>query len=259
MHTDQAAAFMLDFIGNPCPSAYGAPDCEIYLPNIIAAYLVEFEQIPQHSVRDHHRVNELLPIFQDTAWEFCRRGIFRPAEVQHRLEGRGFSITSQGKLWLDTKSFEPILINPSWLGQLFERFSVQLGQGFRQRASEAANCHALKCYLASCAMCGAAAESIVLSVAIAKSGDEREVLKVYQATHGRRNVINSIIEDARPGIVGAFKAATDLLTYWRDEAAHGRVSEISEIQAYTALHQLLRFAQFVCDNWTELTGRVGPS
>lgn len=253
MHADEAAAFILDFIRSPRPSAYGAPDCELYLPNIIAAYLVEREHIPQHSVRDHRRMSELLPIFLDAAWEFCRRGIFRPAEVNSRVEGRGFSITSGGRSWLDAKSFEPVLLNPSRLTQLFEKFSARLGRGFQQRASEAANCHALKCYLASCAMCGAAAESVVLSVAIAKDEDEERVLKIYQAAHGRRNVINSIIGAARPGIVGAFKAATDLLSYWRDEAAHGVVSEISEIEAYTALHQLLRFAQFVCDNWAELT------
>jgi hypothetical protein len=259
MHTDEAAAFILDFIGNPRASAYGAPDCEIYLPNVIAAHLVEREQVPQHSVRDHSRMRELLPIFLDTAWEFCRRGILRPAEVNNRVEGRGFSITSAGRAWLDAKSFEPILVNSSRLAQLFEKLSTQLGRGFQQRASEAANCHALKCYLASCAMCGAAAESVVLSVAIAKTRDEERVLKIYQATHGRRNVINSIIEAARPGIVGAFRAATDLLSYWRDEAAHGTASEISEIEAYTALHQLLRFAQFVCDNWAELTDGKTPS
>lgn len=139
------------------------------------------------------------------------------------------------------------------MAQLFEKLSEgRLGLGFGRRASEAANCHALKCYLASCAMCGAAAEAIVLSVAIAKDGDEKRVLKLYQATHGRRNVINFIIGSAGPGIVAAFKAATDLLSYWRDEAAHGTVSEISEIEAYTALHQLLRFAQFACDRWEEL-------
>ncbi len=38
MHTDEAAAFLLDFIAHPRPSAYGAPDCEIYLPNVINSF-----------------------------------------------------------------------------------------------------------------------------------------------------------------------------------------------------------------------------
>jgi hypothetical protein len=44
-----------------------------------------------------------------------------------------------------------------------------------------------------------------------------------------------------------------LLSYWRDEAAHGTVSEIAEIEAHTALGRLVRFAQFTSDNWDELT------
>jgi hypothetical protein len=102
-------------------------------------------------------------------------------------------------------------------------------------------------------VCGAAAESIVLSVAIARSSDEAVVLKIYTGTHGRKKTIDSITQGARAGISGPFKAATDLLSYWRDEAAHGTVSEISEIEAHTALGRLVRFAQFASDNWSELT------
>lgn len=102
-------------------------------------------------------------------------------------------------------------------------------------------------------MCGAAAESIMLAVAIAKTGDEAAVLKTYLAPQGRKRTIDRIIHGARPGIADPFKAATDLLSYWRDEAAHGTVSEISEIEAHTALGRLVRFAQFASNNWSELT------
>ena len=101
-------------------------------------------------------------------------------------------------------------------------------------------------------MCGAAAESIVLAIAVAKSGDEATVLKTYLATQGRKRTIDGIVHAARASIADAFKAATDLLSYWRDEAAHGRASEISEIEAHTALGRLVRFAQFASDNWAEL-------
>jgi hypothetical protein len=47
----------------------------------------------------------------------------------------------------------------------------------------------------------------------------------------------------------------DLLSYWRDEAAHGTASEISETEAHTALGRLVRFAQFASDHWNELTGQ----
>jgi hypothetical protein len=35
-----------------------------------------------------------------------------------------------------------------------------------------------------------------------------------------------------------------LLTYWRNEAAHGRASEIGETEAFTSLMLLLRLARF---------------
>jgi hypothetical protein len=43
-------------------------------------------------------------------------------------------------------------------------------------------------------------------------------------------IASRAIHGARPGIADPFKAATSLLSYWRDEAAHGTVSEISEIE-----------------------------
>ena len=71
-------------------------------------------------------------------------------------------------------------------------------------------------------MCGAAAEAIMLAVAIAKTGDEGAVLKAYLRPQGRKRTIDGIIHGARAGLADAFKAATDLLSYWRDEAArHG--------------------------------------
>ncbi len=97
-------------------------------------------------------------------------------------------------------------------------------------------------------MCGAAAELIVLAVAIAKTGDEAAALKTYLAAHGRKRTIDGIIHGARASIADALKAATDLLSYRRDEAAHGTASEISEIEAHTALGRLVRFGQFASDN-----------
>ncbi len=44
-----------------------------------------------------------------------------------------------------------------------------------------------------------------------------------------------------------------LLKYWRDEAAHGKASNIKEEEAFTSLGLLLRFAMFMDNNWNELT------
>jgi hypothetical protein len=88
---------------------------------------------------------------------------------------------------------------------------------------------------------------------IAKSGDARTTLKAYQAASGRRRVVEKVVRQARPGIADPFKSATGLLSYWRDAAAHGLASTISEAEAHEALSRLLRFAQFANDNWDELT------
>jgi hypothetical protein len=59
-------------------------------------------------------------------------------------------------------------------------------------------------------------------------------------------------------LAGPFRSATGLLSYWRDDAAHGIASDISEIEAHEALSRLLRFSQLANDNWEELTARGRP-
>ena len=93
----------------------------------------------------------------------------------------------------------------------------------------------------------------MLAIAVAKSGDEAATLRVYQAAQGRRKITDEIVGASRAALAGPFRSATGLLGYWRDDAAHGIASNISEIEAHEALSRLLRFAQFTNDNWAELT------
>jgi hypothetical protein len=263
MHVEDAAAFIMDCIAKPRPSAgYSSYGYGVYVPNIIANFLREVERPPGHEStwREGPRARELAPVFSDAAWDLCRRGILRPGVQELGGQGdghtgNGYTVTALGRDWIGKGALTPIVFDQSRLAQLFDRLSKRLGRGFQQRATEAAMCHALGCYLASCAMCGAAAESILLSVAVAKCEDEATVLKTYLASQGRKRTIDGIVHGLRSGIAEPFKAATSLLSYWRDEAAHGTVSEISEIEAYTALGRLVRFAQFTCDNWTDINGR----
>jgi len=137
---------------------------------------------------------------------------------------------------------------------LLEREKRVLGRGFEQRATEAASCHQSGNFIACCAMCGAAAESAILAAAIAKTQDPTKVLREYGQRDGRRKVL-ALIFGQQPGKQEQryIEAAFGLLTYWRDDAAHGQVSDISEIGAYHALTLLLRLAQFLCANWETLT------
>jgi hypothetical protein len=144
-------------------------------------------------------------------------------------------------------------MEPGRLAQVFSNLAGRLGNGFLQRSNEAAKCHAFGLNLGCCAMSGAAADSILLAVAIAKNGSEASIMKVYEGAHGRRKITDGIVGQARTAIAGPFRSATGLLSHCRDDAAHGDVSNISEIEAHEALSRLLRFAQFANDNWDELT------
>jgi len=128
------------------------------------------------------------------------------------------------------------------------------GPSSQERSQEAIRCYGAHAYLACCTMCGAAAEAILLATAIAKS-DEATVLAEYNTAGGRRKVENIILGQARQELRDEYKGYTTLLKYWRDQAAHGKVSGIADNEAYTSLALLLRFAIFVNENWTELTKR----
>jgi predicted ATPase len=172
---------------------------------------------------------------------------------QGNYDGGGYTVTAHGRRWIDDGASAILLGGPDRISQLFEKLSERLGPAFLQRATEAAHCHAFGVYVACCAMCGAAAESILLAVAITKTGDEKAILSSYRAAIGRQRVVNSIVGQARQPVADSFRIATGLLSYWRDDAAHGLASTISEIEAHEALARLLRFAQFTTDNWDELT------
>jgi hypothetical protein len=67
-------------------------------------------------------------------------------------------------------------------------------------------------------MCGAAAESILLHLAIRKEGDEESVLLKYKAANGRRALGNLVIAQQRQALKQEFEVCFSLLKYWRDEA-----------------------------------------
>ena len=101
-------------------------------------------------------------------------------------------------------------------------------------------------------MVGAASESILLAIAIAKTKNEEEVLAQYQARGGRKNVTNIIVGKAAKHLGESLSVFLGLLGYWRDDAAHGQQSPLSVANADESLRQLLHFAQWSEKNWKEL-------
>jgi len=102
-------------------------------------------------------------------------------------------------------------------------------------------------------MSGAAAESILLAVAVEKIGEEGKVLAEYRGTYGRKKITDRITGGLKQGLREQFVMTSDLISFWRNEAAHGTRTTITEGEAHTALAQLLRFAQLTVDNWDTLT------
>jgi hypothetical protein len=258
---EDALNAIVDCIRNPRPDGYSKYGYEFYMPGAILTFIQEVEGSTEHPshIYGGQRMRQLSPVFYDAAWSLCRRGILRPSIRRHGDQatddgsgGNGYCVTEMGRRWLQVQDSIPLA--PTRLTRLFEGFTTRYGSGFIQRAAEAVTCHQFGNYLAACVMCGAASESILLAVAVAKTGDEEAVLTAYRSANGRKKIVDSIIGQARPALAEHFRNATGLLSYWRDEAAHGILSEISEIEAHEALARLVRFAQFSQDNWTALTG-----
>jgi hypothetical protein len=176
----------------------------------------------------------------------------------HELE-ECYSITVAGRDWLKNSTTRYVPTAPGRYLECLKNPGKVLGAGFLQRAGEAAGCHTYENHLACCAMCGAAAESALLAIATEKTGNRELVEKEYNKRDGRRNVTKLIFGSFLTSrLANEFESAFNLLTYWRDEAAHGGSSTITQAQAYDALDRLLRLAFFAWDNWTELTGKARP-
>ena len=229
---------------------------DIWIPRIVQTHYQQ-KDIDARSLTDQH----YLP-FYDAAWELCRINVLRPGPRAPMGEGQaggggtystdGYSITESGRVWLANPE-RRAAGDPSRMSDIFAAFQKQYGPGFAQRANEAIRCHRNGNYLAACVMAGAAAESILLAVAIAKVGDETKVLDKYRSGGGRTKVTRLVTTGVAGSVAQAFQAPLQVLHYWRDDAAHGKATTIEEVEAYASLVVLLRLAQFCADRWAELT------
>jgi hypothetical protein len=258
MSAEQAEKFLIRWLRDPGvrKSPYPSYGYDVYLPNVMRDYLVEQGHLIDHV--DGH----LRPIssgFYAAGWELCRRGILRPGIRTYGVQdtpdgsaGNGYSITPFGGQWIgesDRDDFVPT--EPGRFAEMLAPFQARFGPQFYERSQEAVRCYGAHAYLACCAMCGAAAESILLATAIAKR-DERSVLDMYNGARGRSRLENLLIGQAREQLRREFQGFLALLKYWRDEASHGGASRIGDNEALTSLAFVLRFAAFVRDNWDEL-------
>jgi hypothetical protein len=234
---------------------------DLYLPSLMRNWL--YKNAARFGIEPRFvdiYLPQVSPYFYNAAWELSRRGILRPGVRIHGEQatedgstGNGYSITPFGNQWLsesDKSMFLPT--EPGRFSEMIAPYGQIFGPGFQERANEAIRCYGSHAYLACCVMCGAAAESILLHLAIAKTGDEQETLKKYRAANGRKVIEDLILNLQRNTIKQDFDSCFSLLKYWRDESAHGRRSQVAENEAYTSLALLLRCAQFAKDNFQSL-------
>jgi hypothetical protein len=214
--------------------------------------------LQQEKTQDGKRRDALVAVAIEAAWELVRRGILRPGgrlfpDGNASDPGR-FSLTTRGRQWLaDADESHFILMQPGALAQAFKAFEKRFGEGFLQRSHEALRCREADAWLAGCAMCGAAAESILLALAIAKSGDEDATIKEYRTGSGRKKTIDALVGQKPSKVQSEFRSSMSILSYWRDDAAHGLASPISPAEAEEAVRQLLILSQLADRHWDELT------
>lgn len=264
LNQEEAMKYIIVYLDFKDSTGFATYGYDLYLPNAMRKWIQEHRSVLDIDV---HQVENFLPnvspYFYDAAWELCRLGVLRPGIQRYNLQsteqgsaGNGYSITPFGKQWLqetDKDTFVPT--EPGRFSEMMAPYADVFGNGFRERANQAIRCYGAHTYLACCVMCGAAAESILLHLAIAKKDDEEEILKEYRKANGRKLLENLLIGQQKDSIKNDFEIVFGLLKYWRDEAAHGRESKISESQAYTSLALLLRCAQFAKDDYELLTSK----
>lgn len=252
---EDATKIIIMFLRNPDHKRMTQYGYDIYLPTLMISY---FNARPHNDGENEFK--KISPIIYAAAWELCRRGIIRPGVNKHGAQatddgqaGNGYSITPFGKKWIEEGAQDDFVpTEPELFGEMLAPYAKQFGPGFHERAQQAIRCYGAHANLACCAMCGAAAESILLATAIAKSKNENDIRKIYCSANGRNKVENFIVGKIKDPLQREYRSHTNLLKYWRDESAHGRVSKINENEAYTSLALLLRFAMLVTDNWEEL-------
>jgi hypothetical protein len=273
LHIDDAiehlVGYLRDEITKPQPrTPVTAPEnkygCDLWLPIVVRNFW--HRRDPTFTPGNRFHQEAYYRPFYDAAWELCRIGVLRPGVIAPMgentvgwgFQGDGFSLTEFGRGWVRTAAQHPPS-DPSRFSEVLQPFIGRFGDGFAQRAAEASRCHRTTNYLACCVMAGAAAESILLAVAIAKmAGHEGKVLAEYRGPRGRKKITDRITGGLRQGLAEQFVMTSGILSFWRDEAAHGTRTTITEGEAQASLAQLLRFAQLTADNWAVLTEHSVP-
>lgn len=264
MRAEEAFELLVNYLAQVAPSTNihgqrrGNRGADLYLPDLVRSYLEPQVARAGNFIAGIDAIPEAMIIpFYDAAWDLCRLGVLRPGSFAPMGQGHPamfgdhYVITAFGAGWLKEAS-QRAFLDPTRLGETLTGFARRFGDAYAQRAAEAVKSYRSQNWLATCVMSGAAAESILLAVAVAKTKDEATVLATYNSAKGRIKITRLAVEGVSPSIKQTFETALGVLQYWRDDAAHGVVNGFAEAEAHESLSRLLRLAQFVDKNWSKL-------
>jgi hypothetical protein len=218
---------------------------------------VEAHRVHGHGHEKDQYALKISHVFFDAAWELCRRGLLRPgvrSKMQQAVPEGGYSLTIAGSEKLANLDESSIIVmQPGALAAALSAYRDRFGDAFHARSQEAIKCRNAEAWLACCAMAGAAAESVLLSVAIAKTADETGAYKKYNATGGRQKILSLITANLPDRQKENLSNFTGIISLWRDEAAHGAPTELTTANADESMRQLLHMCQWVVKHWEVLT------
>lgn len=250
MDFGDALGYLVDFL-----RAREAGD-QVNLWGLIDGYVSQHEPLQWQTRKDARR-EEVSPTFMEAAWELATIGVLRAGAAaippSEKFDGTKYYVTQFGVQWLSRgqeDAFAPV--GSETFVTLLEPFQ-EFGTAFIERAREASRCWKAKAFLACCVMCGAAAEAVLIAIAIAKTGDEAKILATYNGKNGRKQIENLVSGAVRQELKNTLMPLFGLVKYWRDEAGHGSESSISQPEARTAMQTMFLYAKFVHLNWSELT------
>ena len=162
---DEAISLVVEGLRNaPEPDAQNAPnqrpyDCDLWVCNVARTW---WQAQPGYVENVNLPEIESAP-FYDAAWELSRRGILRTGPAfalgghMGNTPGDGYSLTAHGREWIAHYDQPgPFPLDPGRFAAIITPYAARFGQGFSQRANEAAGCYRALNYLACCAMSGAA-------------------------------------------------------------------------------------------------------
>lgn len=264
IHTEECYSFFVGWLQQRLTRGHwDAGDYDFQVSQVFHDFLSARNLIPNGMWQTDFIHGWLSNKFQDVAWSLAVQGAIRPTRrtllrtivKDHVVDG--YSLTTDGQTWLTSESTDIFARGPQHLVKLLCEFESNFGSDYATRAREAANSLNARCYLACCAMCGAAAESILLCLSTEMLGSRAEAERIYYGKSGRDRLYKALTDQKAQGLQNTISSAFNILKHWRDESSHGASSSCGRDHAMEAIRILHSLAQTAKKDWAILVRPAG--